>query len=400
MDRSSGENAAATAATPVERARALKPRLAEYAAQCEREGRIAEPVLAGLKAARLFLMTAAKRGGGEGASMRAYVDTFAEIGRTCPSTAWASGILSSVTSFAASLPSHQTRLLFEKGDELACIASSKTGVARPTDGGFLVTGQWAYGSGCLHADWAYCGVKILGGDGAEVGPGSAFVRLSDRQRVRIQSDWQVCGLSGSGSNSIQADNHFVPLDLVMQDSDRGASLKDTPASELENRDLWPVGPLGPLTVLPGMLGAAEGLLESVTTKMNSRSVVGWRYARQSDSELLLGMLGTAAIQIDSAWMHVGRACDTVDLVAPNRTVSHLELAKVQVDCGYAMRLLREAASTLMDIGGPGAFALSNGMQRYWRDLNIGSRHNALNSALSLELYGRALTGRESNTFLF
>ena len=361
---------------------------------------MAEPVLVELKKAALFLVTAAKRGGGEGASMRAHVEAFAEIGRACPGTAWSSGILSSVTSFAASLPARQTRLLFEKGGELACIASSKTGVARPTEGGFLVTGQWGYGSGCLHADWAFCGVKIQGADGVDVGAGSAFLRLSDTPRVQIQSDWQVCGLSGSGSNSIRADDHFVPSDLVLQDSDRGSLREALSGTELEGRDLWPMGPLNPLTVLPAMLGAAGGLLEAVTAKMNSRAVIGWKYARQSDSELLLGMLGTAAMQIDSAWMHVGRACDTLDVIAAERSVTHLELVKVQADCGYAMRLLREASSTLMDIAGPGAFALASSMQRFWRDLNVGSRHNALNSALSLELLGRALTGRESNTLFF
>jgi len=70
--------------------------------------------------------------------------------------------------------------------------------------------------------------------------------------------------------------------------------------------------------------------------------------------------------------------------------------RIQADCGYAMELLRGAGERLMDVAGPGAFALSNPLQRFWRDLNVGTRHNALNSHLSLELYGRALTGRSSN----
>src|SRR3546814_17080886 len=46
--------------------------------------------------------------------------------------------------------------------------------------------------------------------------------------------------------------------------------------------------------------------------------------------------------------------------------------------------------------GPGAFALSKPLQRSWRDHCVGTRHNALSSHLSLDLYGRAIAGHPSN----
>jgi alkylation response protein AidB-like acyl-CoA dehydrogenase len=74
-------------------------------------------------------------------------------------------------------------------------------------------------------------------------------------------------------------------------------------------------------------------------------------------------------------------------------------ARIQADCGHAMGLLRAAANRLMDIAGPSAFATSSPLQRFWRDLSLGTRHTALNTRLSLELYGRALTGLKSNLTL-
>ena len=53
----------------------------------------------------------------------------------------------------------------------------------------------------------------------------------------------------------------------------------------------------------------------------------------------------------------------------------------------------------MDIAGPGVFAENSPLQRWWRDLSMGSRHTALNSRLSMELDGRALTGQDSNLTL-
>jgi len=44
-----------------------------------------------------------------------------------------------------------------------------------------------------------------------------------------------------------------------------------------------------------------------------------------------------------------------------------------------------------------SFATVSRAQRLWRNLNLGIRHNALNSALSLELSDRGMPSRKSNS---
>jgi alkylation response protein AidB-like acyl-CoA dehydrogenase len=105
------------------------------------------------------------------------------------------------------------------------------------------------------------------------------------------------------------------------------------------------------------------------------------------------------LQIDSAWLHIRHAARYLDETAQQRVLTGFDKATIQADCGYAMGLLRAAADRLMDIAGPAAFAESNSLQRFWRDLSFGTRHTALNTRLSLELYGRALTGLASNLLL-
>jgi alkylation response protein AidB-like acyl-CoA dehydrogenase len=87
------------------------------------------------------------------------------------------------------------------------------------------------------------------------------------------------------------------------------------------------------------------------------------------------------------------------VTAQQRPLTGFDKATIQTHCGYAMGLLRKAVDELMDIAGPAAFATASPLQRFWRDVSLGSRHNALNTRLSLELYGRALTGLESNLAL-
>lgn len=380
---------------PVERARSLLPLIAEHAAIAEEQGCIAPPVFDALKSAGLFQITVARRAGGEGASMLTFVETVAEIAKASPGSAWAYGLLAGTTGMAASLPEAQRQLLFRRGDELSCFVGAKTGVAIRSGDGYLVSGQWPYASGCLHSDWAWCGVLIRDEKGVQVNSGNAFIDLSG-QNTEIIRDWNVAGLSASGSNRVKAEGHFVPAALLIPDENMTNMLEFVGESRAEARDFWPVEPQFGLTVLPSMLGAATGMLEAVRQKMNERPIISWNYERQSDSELLLAKLGEAAIKIDSAWLHVYRACDIVDRVAQERTVTKIEKVKTQADCGYAMRLVREAAEILLDIAGPSAFTLTNMIQRQWRDLSVGSRHNALNAGLSLELLGRALTGGRSN----
>jgi alkylation response protein AidB-like acyl-CoA dehydrogenase len=53
---------------------------------------------------------------------------------------------------------------------------------------------------------------------------------------------------------------------------------------------------------------------------------------------------------------------------------------------------REAMQRLLDLAGTSGFAQTHPVQRYWRDLEIGSRHTALNRPMIFEDYARSLLG--------
>jgi|GEM_PF-271184 len=380
---------------PVAVAHSLLPLLRNHADACEREGRVQDPVMEALYDRGLFHITAPRRAGGQGATIWTHIRTVAELAKACPGTAWAYGLLSGITGTVMAMPDDKRALLFRRGDELFCSASARTGIATKVEGGYRVTGKWGYGSGGLHSAWALNGVVFHDGDGNVVDQGMVLLD-QESDEVGIEFSWKVAGLAGSGSNTIVATDHFVPEALAIRDSqapDIGA-LYGVPG--IEPRDFWPWEPLFPLGVLGPMPGAAEGMLELVRQSMDKRSVVGWTYPTQSESQLLVARMGEAAMLIDSAWMHIKRACDVLDVIAPERQPTDFEKARAQADCGYAMRQLRDAGNMLMDIAGPGALALANPLQRLWRDLNMGTRHNALNSGLSLELYGRAVLGQPSS----
>ncbi|GFE75709.1 MULTISPECIES: acyl-CoA dehydrogenase family protein [unclassified Novosphingobium] len=388
-----GKLTVACVENPVNAARALRPLLAANADRCEKERRIVAPVIEALRNSGLFHITAPRRAGGPGHKLITHIETVAELARACPGTGWAYGLLSGITGTALGLGPSMTELLFRHGGELFCSASAPSGNATGVPGGYLVSGRWGYGSGCLHADWALNGIMLDTAVGAQ--PAMAFLDLHD-PACSIEDNWHVAGMAGSGSNMIVAENVFVPEELILKPSDTPPPEVLLEMEGLEARDRWPMEPLFPLGVLAPMLGAAMAMLEHVVEVMDRRPVVGWTFTTQTASEALIGMTGRAAMEIDSAWLHVRQAAAMLDEAAQQRVLTGYDKARIQADCGYAMELLRGAGERLMDVAGPGAFALSNPLQRFWRDLSVGTRHNALNSHLSLELYGRAITGRASN----
>jgi alkylation response protein AidB-like acyl-CoA dehydrogenase len=116
--------------------------------------------------------------------------------------------------------------------------------------------------------------------------------------------------------------------------------------------------------------------------------------------VVLEQIGEAAMEIDTAWLHVLRAADALDITAQSGPVSRSDQVRLQAAEGFAMKMIRQAAERLMDIGGASAFAMSNPLQRAWRDIALGSRHAFVNTSQSLELYGRDLAGESLQSTLF
>jgi alkylation response protein AidB-like acyl-CoA dehydrogenase len=268
-----------------------------------------------------------------------------------------------------------------------------TGTARRTEGGYIVDGAWAYASGSQFASWGMGGVKIIAHDshdGSDLGLGFAFMPFGEKG-LSIKDTWHVAGMRGSASNHMVAKELFVPDYLVKVHSYR-RSANDISDPRAEPRDSWPTAVIFPLGVVAPMLGAARNMLERTIATLDKKAVTFWDYPRQSDSQVVLEQVGEAAIEIDSAFLHVLRVADALDETAQTRALTTTEQVRMQADCGYAMSLVRRAAERLMDIGGASAFAQSNPLQRAWRDIALGSRHAFLNSSQSLEMYGRSLAG--------
>ena len=372
---------------PIELARRLVPMLAECDQEIDVTGRIPGEVMDALKTTGLPWMMMPRRSGGAGQSMRASIEVSAELARGSGSVGWMYALLSGVTAVAGSLPEEAVRRIFRTGEELVCGVTAPTGTARRVEGGYIVNGKWGYASGSQFADWALGGVRVIRGADDDEGSACALMPIGDGG-VTILNTWHVSGMRGSSSDTLVADDVFVPSELVT----RAVSPGPTLSPSAEPRDNWPGAVVLPLAVIGPTLGATRNILERTVGSVNRKGIPVWGYEHQSDSHVVLEQLGLAATEIDSAWLHIQNAIEGLDITAQHRFLTQREQVRLHADCGYAVQLLRRAADRLLDINGASAFAVANPVQRAWRDVAIASRHTFVNSLQAFELYGRSLAG--------
>lgn len=102
--------------------------------------------------------------------------------------------------------------------------------------------------------------------------------------------------------------------------------------------------------------------------------------------------------IDSAILQTRRWADVMDVFAQrDEAFPLIEQTKAQMSTAYAIRACQEAMRLLLNIQGASGFALSNPMQRIWRDFEVASRRGLLNADLIEDMYGKALLGVTGNT---
>jgi alkylation response protein AidB-like acyl-CoA dehydrogenase len=156
----------------------------------------------------------------------------------------------------------------------------------------------------------------------------------------------------------------------------------------------------PVTVLilaGSQLGVARAALDYVIAKAKARGITHTTFQRQADSTGFQMLVADAAMKIDTAFLHAGRAADDLDrAAAAQRHPELVERARVRMDTALAAKYAREAVELLVQAHGTSSLADHNPLQRMWRDVHVASHHAITEWQVNLEVYGRAMLGVEPN----
>src|SRR5688572_8038826 len=170
--------------------RVLVPRIASRSAEIEAARRLPLDLVEDLTAAGCFRVLVPQAYGGTGADLPAAMRVFEELSRADGSVGWTAVMNAIGWLNLGGLPRAGLDALYADGpDVIMAGVFSPSGTAVPVDGGYRVSGRWAFASGCQHADWLSANCVEEQADG----PRLRTVVLSPHE-VDIEDTWLVAGL--------------------------------------------------------------------------------------------------------------------------------------------------------------------------------------------------------------
>jgi alkylation response protein AidB-like acyl-CoA dehydrogenase len=372
----------------LERADALVPVLAGRAQETEELRRIPQETLDDIVASRLLRTANPTRYGGHGLDW----DTVWEIGwrlaQGCGSTAWCF-MVSAIHSWHVGLaPEPAQDDYFAGGPDVFSCSAFNPGGARleQADGGYTLAGRWGFSSGCDHASWALLAALVPD-------PRGAVLFLVPRSDWRIEDDWFVSGMRGTGSKTIVIDEPvFVPEHrwLPMYGADGAA------AQALHGRPSYgvPIGSLLPYTLACPLVGIAQGAVAAYEQRMRTR-VTAVARKPMADMAAVQTRLAEAGALADAARQIArGDLREMIDRAARGEQPTMLERARYRRNHAFVARLSVQAVDVLFAGSGGSAIYDHEPMQRFHRDVHAGSHHVILGWDENAEQYGRVRLGLE------
>jgi alkylation response protein AidB-like acyl-CoA dehydrogenase len=364
--------------------------LSAHAEQGSIDRRVAQESISALAGAGAFKVMVPRRYGGYELGVRALLDVSGAVAEGDGSAGWVTS-LTGVCAWMVGLYSGkaQDEVFGADPDARVCGSGSPIGTGVQVDGGWRVSGRWPYISGSLHAGWATLGFQGSDGLGQPVGPAMALVPMS---QCTLEDTWHTAGMRASGSNTLVVQDVFVPEHRVLSIS---LVAEGRYATEYHGEAVYRAAfmPTATLVLVGPLLGLGRAALAYVAEAAGRKGIVATTFARQADSAGFQVQLAEAGLKIDTAHLHAHRAAADIEHHAARDTHPDLRArARIRADTAWAAEHIVSALTILLNAHGSGGFAESSPLHRMWLDANVGARHGLITSAVSKEIYGRALLG--------
>ena len=231
----------------------LSPQIAARAAEIETARRLPADLLGQLVAAGCFRLVRPPSHGGLGATLTEAMEALEKLASADGSVGWTVMIGAGSWIDLAGLPAATFDELFAgRPDAITAGIFAPSGTIAPVDGGYRVSGRWAFASGCEHADWLFGNCL----EGFADGIPQLRIAVFAPEQVIIEDTWHVAGLRGTGSHHFHVDDIVVPAART-HDPLAEETCLDTPIVRI------PPPPLIGTVIGAVALGIAQGALDDI-----------------------------------------------------------------------------------------------------------------------------------------
>jgi len=357
----------------IDRVREIEPLIDAHRDEIEAAREVAGPVAEAMREAGFARIMVPTTVGGAGASLVAGTRVCEELGRLEGSVGWIAQVTSGHGRLADCMTAEAATAVFDGGSGVVAGSVQPTGVAKPVDGGYRLSGRWAFASGFAMADYLVTAAKVEGPPKGVPAQVALLVRPAD---VELLDTWYTTGLLGTGSHDFVVDDLFVSEAFTFPANDVWQVL-DGDGVEFGR----PFGEYGPPLMAAVALGIAQRALEEF------RDLVA-RKAAKPDAHwsaklpLAYAALGRATMTVQSARLFLYENASALAELGPGDPDVSLQ---ARASCRYVIDRMLETVDEIYELAGSTAIYATSRLERCFRDVQMVSHH----ALVSITSYGEA-----------
>jgi alkylation response protein AidB-like acyl-CoA dehydrogenase len=373
----------------------LRPLIERLAPQAEADRLLAAEVYEAMHRSGLFAMTAPRSRGGHELHPIECMKVLEAIARIDPAAAWNLEMNQAIACYAAWLSADGANDIYRAGVPTIAGALNPPGRAVRVDGGWRITGQVSFGSGCHHAQWLVLPVLEMDGDKPRVDPKTGqptpFGAFFPRADAEIHDTWHTMGMRGTGSTDYGARDLFVPDRLIAPVCPLS---RPAPGFEGPLYRMWPlVSLLGESSVSVGVAAAAVNAgVQLCRTKTPAYNATPLR-----EQQLAQFQLGKARSRVEAARDTLFAAASAAydDVASSGHLLSPESKIRIQLAACFTAEACAEAVRLVNDSVGTSSIRTENPFERYFRDAHVLLQHSDKSSARYASA-GRLMLGLEND----
>ena len=372
----------------------IRPVIEEHAPSAEANRSLPNPVYEAMFDAGLFAMLAPTAYGGLELHPVEVMRVWEAVARIDSAAAWNLVMIQAIAGFAAWLPAEGAEELFGDGPTTVAGALFPPAPATRVEGGWRITGQVPFASGCHNAKWLFMPGVEMDGDEPKIDPATGepaqFGAFFPRAEAEILDTWHTFGMRGTGSADIAVADLFVPDRRTIP-----VAPLEKPAPGFEGplfRMLPWTAVLGEATVSVGVAAAAvDDVIHLAKTKTPAYNVTPLR-----EQQLAQQSVGKAKARVEASRDTLYRAAEAAyDDAATGSLLSPDSKIRLQLAVSFAAEACCEAVRFVNEVAGTSAIRLGSPFERYFRDAHVLAQH-ASKSSPRYASAGRLLFGLEND----